>query len=1188
MNDRNIFIDTHVHTVHSELDGMIKLEEYIGYGKKNNFPALFISDHGNISGWIPFYTLCVDNNIKPILGSEFYFSEGLVSDDLDDDTRKKNQNNFHLNIYAKNKIGYKNIIKLTTYANMENFYRKPRITFDILKKYSEGLIVTTSCVGSIFSYYINNDKPEIAHSYLLKFKELFGEDFYIEYGYHYFDNEKKYIEKLRRFSKELNIKTIIGNDAHYLNKEDELAHKILMCKGEQTILDKSNFNYSDNYYKSYTDICTAFAEFGGIDIDECMNNTFEIIDKVEDYGITFGNYIMPELKDTNGLSQDEYLKKLIQEGVKKRFNNNLTKEQLDRIKYEFSVIKEMKFSGYFNVVSDYLNWCKNNGIPVGPARGSGAGSMINYVIGITDVEPIKYGLLFERFLNPERKGFPDIDSDVETSRRPDVIKHLTEQYGQKCCVPISTRAFLKGKSSIKAVASKLGLDFTKYNKLLSHIKDPSLDTVEKVINSSDELLQKYENDTEFKKVVDIAKKIEGSVQSISVHASAVCIELEDISNHIPIIKTKDGYATGWTDKIVEKCGLIKYDLLGLSNLSVIQQCCDLIGDGFDINNIPLDDPKTYKDLQDGDNLGKFQIESQGMKNLLKRLKPETIEHISAILALYRPGAMQFIDEYIAGKNNPSEVKYFDPRVEPILKSTYGQIVYQEQVMNLAKTLAGYTMGEADVLRKAIGKKNMQEMLNQQNKFVDGCVKNGMDKDKALTLFEQIVEFAKYSFNSSHSVAYSFITYRTAYLKSNYPVQFMCALLNCNSDDLDKLNLYIGECFRLGVPILPPDINISNENFTIDNDGKIRFGLSAIKGLGKSAVSQIINTRKNRPFTSIEDFIDRTSKVDKSNIQSLLKVGAFNNIEPNPKRWDKLCDYINDAKKSKEYNGTANLDRIIYNIIGTKKAKKSDKYLDLQQQKRELGSSKKSITKKEELNEQQENIIRNYCDTIEKYYLQFTKYTPAEKIESEQELLGFNISTNPYQRWDKFKKIYSKNNTSIPFIELTELLNNPDKYLSYKNIHTVALLHDIKEIKTKKGDRMAKITLDYFGHKISTTVFSSQWQNNLENKIQKGNLVAITGRLLEANKQFSIDDYEFKLDTMRQLNVLVNENNKCIIDKDKFDYNTVVEKIRIIASKERQEFLPVERVVMFKCENGKFNILDGIYWINNPEKLTQFL
>lgn len=1191
MLDRKIFIDTHVHTCWSELDGLVKLEDYVNFGKVNNFPALFISDHGNIGGWIPFYTMCKDNNIKPILGSEFYFSEGLVIDtvdntvDIKDKAEKENKLNFHLNLYAKNKTGYKNIIKLTTYANIDNFYRKPRITMDILKKYSDGLICTTSCIGSIFAYYILKDDNIKAKKYVQDFKDLFKDDFYIEYGYHYFDNEKKYVEQMRRFAKELNIKTIIANDTHYLYQEDELAHKILMCKGTQTLLDESKFNYTNNFYKSYVDIQNAFSEFGGINIDECMKNTFEIINKVEDYDIKFGEYIYPELPNTNGLTQDEFLEQLIKKGLKKRFNV-ITPEIRERIDYELSIIKKMKFSGYFNTVADYINWAKSNDIPVGVGRGSGAGSLVNYVIGITELNPLEHNLLFERFLNPERVNFPDIDCDIETTKRPVVIEHLVQKYGIKGCVPISTRGYLKGKSSIKTVSSRLGLDFSKYNSLLSSIKDPSLDTVDKVIDSSEALTELYNTDAEFKKVIDIAKRLEGNIQSISTHASAVCLETTDISDYVPIIRTKNGFAIGWTDKIVEKVGLIKYDILGLNNLSVIDQCCKLIGKDFNINNIPLNDSKTFKDLQLGDNMGKFQIESSGMKSLLKRLKPENIEHISAILALYRPGSLQFIDDYIDNKNNPDKIKYFDDRVEPILKKTYGQIVYQEQVMAIARTLAGYTMGEADSLRKAIGKKIMSEMLKHEEKFINGCITNGMDKDKAEILFNQIVEFAKYSFNASHSISYAYITYQTAYLKSNYPLQYFTALLNCNADNIEKISLYIGDIMRLGIDILPPDINESSNKFTIDQEGRIRFGFNAIKGLGTSAINNIIAERIT-DYKSIEDFIRRAKKVNKSALQSLLRVGAFNSICKNPKRWDNLVEYLADIKKNNVY--PENIESAIYTRMAEKEYKKETRYTLLVEQKRALKTNRQDMLKKQEINEQLEGIKLEVLTKLRSDFLAYENYTNGEMQEYELELLGFSITTHPYKRWGLYEKYFkcTTGKTNIEYIRLNDVYDIASTLEENKTVfHTVALISNIKKLITKRTkEEMAILTLEFFNTKISCTLFANDWVK-VKNDIAICDMYSIVGRIEESynyGKTQDVERYVLKPFSMRKLNVFNNKDNKFVVAYDDKTKDKIITTIKRVAYNERNSWKPINKAVFF-VKDGKYIPFSGLAWISNTQEV----
>ena len=718
------FIDLHTHTTYSQLDGMIRLEDYIQFAKDNELEAISITDHGNMDGAINFYLECKKHDVKPIIGSEFYCSIGLH--DVNDAETKMN---FHLILLAKNFTGYKNLVKLTTYANIENFYRKPRITFDKLKEYSEGLICTTACVGSELAYYINNDMTDRAYETATKYKALFGSDFYIEFGYHEFESEETCVNGLYELARKLNIRTIIANDTHYMKKEDELAHKILMCKGEkQTINDASVFDYTHNYYKSREEIIEMFSKFPQIDVETCINNIYDIIRKIEPYDIKFEEYIFPEFPTPNHESQKVYLINSIKEGMLTRYGTIEPSQEIrDRLNYEFRVICNMNFCGYFNIVADYVNWAKKNDVVVGTGRGSVAGCLIAYVLGITEVDSLKYDLLFERFLNPDRVSFPDIDMDFESSKRPLVINYLREKYGIYGAVPISTKGYLKGKSTIKTVASRLGYDFSIFNSVLSSIKDPKIDSIEKLIESSQTIKDLYETDDNWKKVIDLAKKLEGNIQSTGVHAAGIIICHKDVSDIIPIVHTKDGLATAYSDKIVEKLGLIKYDVLGLSNLTVIDNCLHRINQDIDINKIPLDDKATYDLLKTGESNGIFQLESSGMKSLLKRLQPSSIDHVDAVVALFRPGSMQFIDEYIRNKNNPEGVEYFDPRVEDILKLTYGQMVYQEQVMKLAQVLAGYTLGEADSLRKAIGKKNMEDMKKHTNQFIEGCVKGGMQE-----------------------------------------------------------------------------------------------------------------------------------------------------------------------------------------------------------------------------------------------------------------------------------------------------------------------------------------------------------------------------------------------------------------------------------------------------------------------------
>lgn len=1163
------YIDHHVHTTNSLLDGMVKIDEYVNFGVENEFPALFISDHGNMDGAINFYITCKDKNIKPIIGSEFYVSEGIL-DEKDDNTK----HNFHLCLYAKNFQGYKNLVKLTTWANINNYYYKPRITFDVLKQYSEGLICTTACIGSQWGYLIENDKLKEAGELAYKYKQLFKDDFYIELGYANFQRQIKYVNVLNKIAEMLNIKTLIGNDVHYLKKEELFAHKIIICKGVGKTVDftenNENFNYTENYYKTAEEIKEIFKTFQNIDVEKCFKNTYEIIDKCENYEIKFGEYIYPELPNTNGLSQAEYLFKSIKEGCIRRYNGNVPKEVINRIQYEFSIINKMNFCGYFNMVKDYIMWAKLNNIKVGAGRGSCAGCLIAYIIGITDVDSLKYDLFFERFLNPDRVSFPDIDTDFEPDGRGKVIQYLTEKYGQNGCVPISTRGYLKGKSAIKTVASKLGLDFNKYNSLLKGIDDPKIDTVDKVLESDEQLQKIYNTDEEFRNVITLAKQIEGNIQSIGVHASGVIVCHKDISEITPIIKTKDGYATGYTDKIVEKLGLIKYDILGLKNLVFIKETEARVNKKFDFNTIPLDDKKTYQELQKGNNLGIFQLESDGMKNLLIKLKPENIKHIEAIVALYRPGAMQFIEEYIANKNDSSDIKYFDERLKPVLKDTYAQMVYQEQVMKIAQILAGYTMSEADSLRRAIGKKKLDEMMKHEDKFINGCVKHGVERNRAEELYKQIVEFANYSFNKSHAISYAILSYTTAYLKANYPLQYMTALLNANSDSLDKLNPYTDECYRLGIDVLPPDINKSSHSFEHDEDmNVIRFGFNGIKGVGNSSIEPILAERNNGDFVNLEDLLNRMPSMNKSAIESLIKCGAFNTIEENPYKYLPVLEFFTKAKSKADYKkGNINYYDCLIRCYVENILKNNNCYKEIEEAIKNIKG-----TKKEDKEQKQE--LKNKLEQFIQYGIKSFKNSEGQKPsvsvlkENEMEILGFPISNNPKKE----------------IIALQDFIDNDTLYDIKNSKDYTSMFYFIGRIKsikrTKNGSYFAILTDD---NEEITTFIKKETYLKLEDKLtQPSNYFRICGTLNKSYNPERFDD-SFKIEGLRYFNTSKDSEIILKTDMSTQQLSTVLTKIK------------ESGIIELEDINYRLNILRGNeklttkidYWVKDLQSISSFM
>jgi DNA polymerase-3 subunit alpha len=1166
----NNFIDLHTHTTYSELDGMIKLDDYIEFAKENNLEAIATTDHGNCNSIIEFYLKCKKNNIKPIIGSEFYCSVGLHNKE-DEETR----HNHHLILIAKNNVGYRNIIKLTTWANLENFYYKPRITLEKLKEHSEGIICSTACVGSQFAYLINNDRIAECEELIKQYVSIFGDDFYIEYGYHEFESEKNYVDNLIVLAKKYNVKTIITNDTHYLRKEDEIVHKILMCKGEnQTINSESKFEYKHNYYKNKEEIAEIFSIFPEIDIDECIKNTYEIINKC-DVEIEFEKYVYSELPVPDGHTQKSYLIQLVKDRVRNRYDV-LTDEIKDRIKYEMSVILKMEFAGYFLMVADYVNWAKENGIRVGAGRGSASGSIVCYILGITEVDPIKYNLIFERFLNPDRVSFPDIDCDFEKNKRHLVIEYLAQKYGKHGAVQISTKGILKGKSAIKTVASRLGHNFEKYNNFIREINDPKITTVDMVVEASLKLQKALQTDEEVQNVIKLAKTIEGNIQSTGTHAAGIILSHIDISDYCPIVRTKDGLVTAWSDKIIEKIGLIKFDVLGLSNLSIIDNCLKIINKDIDVDNLPLDDSKAFQLLQDGHTNGIFQLESSGMRTLSKRIKPEEIKHIDAVVALFRPGAMQFMDEYVENRKNPEKITYIDSRVKPILEDTYGQMVYQEQVMQIARVLAGYSMSEADSLRRAIGKKKMDEMKKHEDGFISGCIKNGVDRVVANKLFQQIVKFAEYSFNRAHSLSYAMIAYQTAYLKANYYNEFMCALLNNAIGTEEKIEKYFSECFENGIKILSPKINISTKQFSLNNKRDIVFPYSAIKGIGVKIVDKIIKEQSVKPFASFLDFCSRV-KPDKKVITAILESGCFSEIEENPKRWLELIDYLSSAISECKKKDTSELTNTLRKLIHKDIIKKDSEIIELIKEKRAIkGASKKDKADKlvitDNIEKRENELIYEVDKEILKYGGNFSK---KEIRLNESKYLSYQITTNINAIFSKYKKYFN-------FVEV----ENIDLDLVEETITVVGEIKDIREIVTRGGKKMAFATLFYNGFSTSLTFFQGQWSEF--RRVENGDFVKLEVRVQEnQNKDFG------------DLNLIVNKMNilKCLYDEEVYiqdisswdneQMSCYKDGLKLLHESCYNNNDDIEKILVIKKDNKKM-IMDSKYWISNIDKYRNFL
>lgn len=1197
------YISFHNHSIYSILDGLIKPKDLVSWAKANNMKAVGFTDHGEISGCMNLYKECINQDIKPILGEEFYITKDLIKDG------KKVRDNYHLIVLAKNRVGWDNIIKLHNISyNSERFFYDSRIKIDDLIQHKDGLIITSACIGGVIGRpWMNNDFEESEEVLKLLQKE-FKEDFYLELQNHNSEDleerkkQHEYNKYLIKKSKEYGIKCIVQNDAHYYLKEHWLAHQVLLCKNTHSKLSNPKFTFdSKEYYlKNEEEMLEVFNDYPLTFIEQCFKNTSEIEQKIEKFDITYKEYNYP--KSDNEDESLSKLIKLVKEGFAKRFGSDFKNEQyVERIRTELRAIKNIGFVDYFLILEDLYRYAEKENIYTGCGRGSAGGSLVLYCLGVTHLDPIKYNLLFSRFIDEHRISAPDVDCDFDDNDRPKIIEYLSKKYGSDHVCSISTYGELTAKSSFKAVASVLDIPFDKANGLTSIMSaDMSLkDNYEQI----DTFRCACENDESIEKAYKLALVLEGGLDRRGVHACGQIISNKPLEQICPCVtvtdsKTKNRItASAFEMKEIDgDLKMLKLDILGLRNLSVIKEADKLIKERHnttvDYKNLDYKDAETYKTLCEGNTLGVFQFESELMKRLLKQVKPNCLQDLSAVTAGGRPGPLKsgIMEKFIKCKNGTEPINYIIPECEEFMSETYGEMMYQEQLMQMCKVYAGFTDSEADGARKIVGKKLMSKMPELRDKFISGAISLGRNQEESDELFNAIEKFGEYGFNLSHAICYSALSYATAYYKTHYTIEFMTALLNSVTDDLDKLNLYIGECYRLGITIVPPDINISNKSFVINDKNEIVFSLSSIKGLGKTAVTSIINTRKIKKYTSLLDFIERTPKVDKSNIQTLLKVGAFNNIEKDTKRWCEMCDYLNDVKNSKQYLETGNFTKSLYQIIGTKRAKKSEEFVRLSELKKELSGSKIDSLKKQEYTEKQETIIDIYIENTEKYFLQFSNFKPEERIVNEQELLGFNVSINPYKRWSDFKKFFvsKNNNNGVPYIEMNELIENGDKYFEeLEKFNTVALLSDIKEIKTKKGDRMAKLTLEYYGVKTNITVFANQWQNDLEFKIKKGNMMSIVGKLIEANKQYTDNDYEIRLESIRQLNVLINEDNKCIINIDERDKDSVDIAIKKVSNEERLSNLPIEKCVMYR-KNGKFIILCGLAWINNPDKLSNLL
>lgn len=872
------FVHLHVHTNYSLLDGACEIDRLARRLSELGMKSCAITDHGAMYGVIDFYKKMLAYGIKPIIGAEVYMAERIMQDKepgVDDEQ-------YHLVLLAKDIQGYKNLMKLVSLGFTEGFYYKPRIDMDILAKYSEGLIALSGCLaGRIPSLLLKGNFDE-AKNIALQLNSIFGQDnFFIEVQDHGLLDQRRIINDLIRLSQETGIPLVATNDVHYIQKEDALAQDVLMCIQTGKTLDEENrmkFESSEFYLKSPEEMASLFSY-----IPEALENTIRIAESCN-VTLDFGTIHLPSFRVPEGLTEDEYLNRLCYKGARERYPE-ITGEIKQRLDYELETIKKMGYSSYFLIVWDFINFARQNGIMVGPGRGSAAGSLVAYCLYITNIDPLKYNLLFERFLNPERISMPDIDVDFCYERRQEVIDYVVRKYGQDRVAQIVTFGTMAARAAIRDVGRVMGYPYGEVDRIAKMVPAELGITIENALTLNPELKKLYEENERIRRLIDIAKDLEGFPRHASTHAAGVVISKDPIVEHVPLHKLGDSnVTTQYTMTALEELGLLKMDFLGLRTLTVIRDAINIIrrtkNVEINLDKLPLDDKKVYEMLSQGNTAGVFQLESTGMRNLLKELRPETFQDVAAIIGLYRPGPLGSgaAEDFIKSKNGLKPIKYLHPKLEPILSETYGIILYQEQAMKIAQELAGFSLAQADILRKAMGKKQQDVMAAQRESFVNGCVKNGIDKVTAEKIFDEISYFAGYGFNKAHSAAYAVIAYQTAYLKAHFPVEYMAALLTSVIDNSDKVAHYINECRHLGIKVLPPDINESYESFTVVSD-KIRFGLTAVKNVGHNVARAIIMARKSEgKFTSFTDFVEKVSgDLNKKALESLIKSGAFASI-----------------------------------------------------------------------------------------------------------------------------------------------------------------------------------------------------------------------------------------------------------------------------------------------------------------------
>lgn len=1142
------FVHLHVHTEYSLLDGAGRIESIIAKAKELGMESIAITDHGVMYGVVDFYKQAKKYGIKPLIGCEVYVAPRTMCDrDPKLDSRQ-----YHLVLLAKNEEGYNNLIRLVSMGFTEGFYYKPRVDMEVLSKYSGGLVALSACLAGAVPEYIMNGNYETAKNIALSYSEIFGEgNFYLELQDHGIKEQSLVNQEVVRMSRETGIPLVATNDVHYVEKEDAAAQDILLCiQTGKTVFDEDRLRFQGQefYLKSPDEMHELFKY-----IPEALANTAKIAEKCS-MDFSFGQVHLPAFDVPEGYTSDTYIRKLCYDGLEKRYTE-VTDELKERAEYELSVIIRMGYSDYYLIVWDYVKFAKDNGIMVGPGRGSGAGSLVAYCIGITNIDPIKYKLIFERFLNPERISMPDFDVDFCYERRQEVIDYVVRKYGKDRVAQIITFGTMAARAAIRDVGRALNIPYAQVDMIAKKIPFEIGMTIERAMDINPELRKLYSEDESARQLIDMSKVVEGMARHSSTHAAGVVISKKAVTEYVPLQMNEDVITTQFTMGTLEELGLLKMDFLGLRTLTVIRDTIELIKakgeEAPDLDNMDYDDAKVYKMISQGETYGVFQLESAGMTQCFKELKPNCLEDIIAGISLYRPGAMDQIPMYITNKNNPDKIQYIHPALEHILDVTYGCIIYQEQVMQIVRDLGGYSMGRSDLVRRAMGKKKADVMAKERENFINGivdesgsvivagCVRNGIPDKIAADIFDEVAKFAGYGFNKSHAAAYAIIAYQTAWLKYYYPVEFSAALITSVMGSSKKVAEYIQHCKNLGIEVLPPDVNESSVSFTV-KENKIRFGLAAVKNVGINAIHSIITARQEKGrFEGLYDFLQKIdySLINKRTVESLIKCGAFDCFHVYRSRmlavYEKLMESIQGQKKNNVEGQISLFDTM------------------------------------------EENI-----DIVGNIFPEINEYPKRNLLSMEKEMIGLYISGHPLEEY-KSELEASVTVTTAEFVtdNESEVQDAGEKFdLDGKKVTIGGIIVSVKQKTTKTNNMMAFVELEDLYGTTEIIVFPKTY-DRCRNLLIQDAIVLVEGRISQKEEEAA----KIICDTVKPLKKYMGK--KLYIKVNTALQPEIIEKLKKVLT----EYKGVQQVILVNEANkinGKSQVMkaDSSIWVDISDKL----